>query len=248
MPYPELRGGKTPKQTRRRKRVTRKKRVKNFRSACTNITEEEKCRYPCSKRYSSSENNKKFKSCATKFSAKHDYMDLTTKRRVRAVLTDLKKSAKKINQKHSKARKSARKAIQESRKADKDSEDVEKEQGTFNGLFNSISDTLGINSSNKVEAPEAEAEPEAPEADEPEAEPEAEAEVPPSEPEAPEADAPEAEVPTSEAEVPASESESEALTDSQPPSETEVSNPEEEKKDEDSNPSTTEEEEKKEEP
>lgn len=204
MPIPELRGGKTSKPKKKKQTYTKK----NFKSACTTITDEDSCRFPCVKKRNS-QNMKKFHHCASKFSAKHDHMDLKTKRRIRGILSKLKKTAKKADKKIAKAKKSSKIAIKETRKADNHTKEAKEEESAFNGLFNSISDGLGIKSANTVKQEEPEPEP-----TQPEPEPETtQSEPTQSEPTQPEPTQPEPTLGSVEQSAPKPESQSTSVED-----------------------------------
>lgn len=159
---------------------TRKNRKKG--SACTELNESQ-CKFPCRK-VRKTKNMKKYGHCRSIFSKKRSYMDMKTKRVIRATLKKLKSSASKADKK----KKIAKAATKKAETLEKDAQKEEsKAEGFFSSFNKTISDTLGLSSDPVKKETETEpandiptqSEPEATAEPEPEAESAAEPEVEP---------------------------------------------------------------------
>ena len=85
---------------------TRKNKKKG--SACTELNESQ-CKFPCRK-VRKTKNMKKYGHCRSIFSKKRSYMDVKTKRVIRATLKKLKSSASKADKKKKVAKMATKKA------------------------------------------------------------------------------------------------------------------------------------------
>ena len=118
---------------------TRKNRKKG--SACTELNESQ-CKFPCRK-IRKTKNMKKYGHCRSIFSKKRSYMDMKTKRVIRATLKKLKSSASKADKK----KKIAKAATKKAETLEKDAQKEEsKAEGFFSSFNKTISDSLGLSS------------------------------------------------------------------------------------------------------
>lgn len=156
---------------------TRKNKKKG--SACTELNESQ-CKFPCRK-VRKTKNMKKYGHCRSIFSKKRSYMDVKTKRVIRATLKKLKSSASKADKK----KKVAKTATKKAETLEKDAQKEEsKAEGFFSSFNKTISDSLGLSSDPVKKETETESandiptqsEPEATAEPEPEPEPETAAE------------------------------------------------------------------------